>query len=783
MAERVIGIDFGTSTSVIRVKRYLHGKALGDMRDTIAVTFNMGNSMTPTLIRRVGDDPYYGHAAESPRRNSVLYYDFKVDLENAGNEIREQARALTEEYLSKHLAKTYLDQSKEGHLGESDDVERTIISYPVKWKDETKRFMVEAAKNAGFKNVEGMDEAQAAICAVTVQNAEFLSEKGYFKPGVPVNILLIDMGAGTTDFVVCRHTPGEEPETDPLCTYPTGETALFGGREADELLRGYIRAKLPEAEAEKVLGKCGIEQFKAWKEQMVSPALQKGETVNEFSALENITEMLEIGMEPIRLDRKAFEACAEAYLRQFPELVGGCVKEAKKKVPDFNGNDIDLVILTGGHSQWYFVREMLAGNMPGFGRLGLGKIEAEPERVVSITRPQETVALGLAFSPISRINALTPQPSLPDPENTPEKGNVDPDSVMNLQDDGAIPEIPELRPAEKKPLIYAQPNESKKADDPFPLQYDPRSMVRPVIYITGEVDIWGVTEGGKLIGAFPTLHNNYNIVNTINITTDNIISVSNGVYLQADGKPVPIHGFNSGSVAHWNEIVAISSSSDYYGLTHSGTVYKNGAFLQNEAIYKNGDLTALAAITTSHHFSLALGLNRNGTVNIVNSKMEMGIYWYSLSFLNKLNHVVAVVSRGTHFVILQDDGTVFDFSSADNPLMLSEYYEPAILKDWKVIAVAAGDHHTVGLRNDGTVIATGSNSNGQCEVSAWKNIIAIAAGSHCTVGIKEDGGIELAYRQAHYYYENKGFVNRILYGKGKEFWTSPRPDISSFKLF
>ena len=39
---------------------------------------------------------------------------------------------------------------------------------------------------------------------------------------------------------------------------------------------------------------------------------------------------------------------------------------------------------------------------------------------------------------------------------------------------------------------------------------------------------------------------------------------------------------------------------------------------------------------------------------------------------------------------------------------------------WKdIIAVSAGSSHTVGLKKDGTVVATGDNDYGQCDVSIW----------------------------------------------------------------
>jgi alpha-tubulin suppressor-like RCC1 family protein len=39
-----------------------------------------------------------------------------------------------------------------------------------------------------------------------------------------------------------------------------------------------------------------------------------------------------------------------------------------------------------------------------------------------------------------------------------------------------------------------------------------------------------------------------------------------------------------------------------------------------------------------------------------------------------------------------------------------------------VLAVAAGDRHTVGLRSNGTVVAVGYNGYNQCDVSGWKDI-------------------------------------------------------------
>lgn len=101
--------------------------------------------------------------------------------------------------------------------------------------------MIQAAEKAGFPNVEGMDEAQAAVHAATLQCETYLQNQGYLEPGQTCTILLIDMGAGTTDLVLCRYTPGEKSENEILCTWPRKGDVLFGGQETDDLLRSFVQ--------------------------------------------------------------------------------------------------------------------------------------------------------------------------------------------------------------------------------------------------------------------------------------------------------------------------------------------------------------------------------------------------------------------------------------------------------------------------------------------------------------------------------------------------------------
>lgn len=392
--ERIIGIDFGTSTSVIRVKRYEDGKPVGEKLETKEVNFSDLGTTVPTLIQKKDDDEsavYYGYNAQQKRKKTTTYHSFKVDLESSDPEKRALARKLTEEFFC-YLAKTYKAQSEGGYLGDPSDKERTIVSYPVKWSEETRQFMVAAAQKAGFPNVTGMDEAQAAIQAVTVMSEEHLRKNGLLKNDMASNILLIDMGAGTTDLVLCRYTPGEKAKTEIMSTWPKDGDILFGGREVDSLLQNFFRGMMDEETANLVFKRVGLDKFKTWKERTVSPALWKNDSVTDFEPLDNQIEDKNIEIDYC-LDRAAFEKCLEEYLKQLPKLINGCIDNSGIKA-----SDVDLVILTGGHSQWYFAQEMLVGKMPQYGKLELAKIMVDPARIVQIARPQETVALGLVYS-------------------------------------------------------------------------------------------------------------------------------------------------------------------------------------------------------------------------------------------------------------------------------------------------------------------------------------------------------------------------------------------------
>jgi alpha-tubulin suppressor-like RCC1 family protein len=52
-----------------------------------------------------------------------------------------------------------------------------------------------------------------------------------------------------------------------------------------------------------------------------------------------------------------------------------------------------------------------------------------------------------------------------------------------------------------------------------------------------------------------------------------------------------------------------------------------------------------------------------------------------------------------------------------------------------------GGYHMVGLKADGTVLATGGNGYGQCNIENWSDIIKISTNTYLTLGLKSDGTV------------------------------------------
>ena len=422
---RVVGIDFGTSTSLIKVKRYQNGEPLGDRFFTKGVTFGNGEADTKaaTIVRRNADGTVTcGRDADEPVEGAEIFKDFKMKLESENPVKKEQAEQLTESFLS-YLYTWYVQQSST--LGAAEDVEQTIISYPVKWKDETRNFMKQAAIKAGFQNVTSMNEASAALYTVLSQQSGELGKKGILKSGQTGYLLLIDMGAGTTDLAFSRYhvakkTMGilhaEDISNEIIVTWPVkGSRLACGGREIDKVLEKYVAdylkgmksngQSLSPEQAEQIAS--ANSAAKKWKEETVSRDLNEGKTVTTCGYVAAFS-MIFGGASFPGFDRFKFEQMISGHILDFRQLLEGGLQAAQREDEGLSENYLDFVILTGGHSNWYFAKDILDGTQEGLNHPLLNRVQSDKKRVICLPSPQETVSLGLVYSPLS-LSLIIPE--------------------------------------------------------------------------------------------------------------------------------------------------------------------------------------------------------------------------------------------------------------------------------------------------------------------------------------------------------------------------------------
>lgn len=87
---------------------------------------------------------------------------------------------------------------------------------------------------------------------------------------------------------------------------------------------------------------------------------------------------------------------------------------------------------------------------------------------------------------------------------------------------------------------------------------------------------------------------------------------------------------------------------------------------------------------------------------------------------------------------LRENGTVFCYAPSKYDGQTWEYD----VSSWAdIVQVSAGFDHAVGLKKDGTVVATGNNERGQCNTSDWSDIVQVYAGCDHTIGLKADGTV------------------------------------------
>lgn len=211
-------------------------------------------------------------------------------------------------------------------------------------------------------------------------------------------------------------------------------------------------------------------------------------------------------------------------------------------------------------------------------------------------------------------------------------------------------------------------------------------------------------------------------------------------------------------IENWTDIVSISAGSDFIvGLKSDGTVtlalrkadYRYRSFVNVDA-WEN-----IVSVSTGDQF--IVGLKSDGTL------VSTGIDGYGETKLEDWESIVSIDTGWQHIVGLDQDGKVHVAGFRADEL---QQEIDAQIEMWTdIVAISTGGStgagndgrgHIVALKKDGSVVAVGDNSFGQCDVTGpeWQNIVAISAGDYHTVALTKDGHV-LTTQSARRYPDSK----------------------------
>lgn len=392
MILRIIGIDFGASSTKIAVKHYLElNNQTDDTSSTQYVRFDNDSLSTPTLIREVNGRLIYGIEAESSFiEGTKVFNNLKEDLLNNNLDIKSQTLYMIKMFFS-FLYRKYKEQFSEIKC----DKAITYLSIPVTSDMKLNSIIKEAALEAGFPNIEIIYDPSAGVKGIISEKSEFLSTNYYIAQNKPTNILVLDMGASKTSASVCKYSY-ENDKIELVCSCFEN---LAGGNNFDRILinflQEYVKSNGADSEFLTTFHENYLAECIRFKENILIKNLDKSIPTKECSFISSILCYLDSADKPFTtINRDTFQDIFRNYLSKFPILINKTLGDAALK----GIFSIDLVFLTGGNSKLFFIKEMILGVNTRFGTINLPKIKNDPLRILSSKNPKYSIAEGLAHN-------------------------------------------------------------------------------------------------------------------------------------------------------------------------------------------------------------------------------------------------------------------------------------------------------------------------------------------------------------------------------------------------
>ncbi len=370
-SNKIIGIDLGTTNSVVAVREGNESKVLINQQ---------GSRITPSVVgftdkdQRLVGQPAKHQQVTNPtntvfsikrfmgrRHKEVAEEEKQVPFDIIGGpEELVKVKVRDKDYTPQELSAMVLQNLKktaEDYLGE--EVQRAVITVPAYFNDSQRTATKEAGEIAGFKVERIINEPTAAALAYGLESKK--NEK----------VAVFDFGGGTFDISILDIG---DNVFEVLST--SGDTHL-GGDDLDEILINHIADEFKKTEGIDLRQDAmALQRLKEAAEKAkceLSTAMETNINLPFITATQEGPKHL-----TMTLTRARFEQLAEPL---FDRLRGPC----KSALSDANlsTGDVDEVILVGGSTRIPKVREI---TKEIFGK--------EPNKSVN---PDEAVALGAAI--------------------------------------------------------------------------------------------------------------------------------------------------------------------------------------------------------------------------------------------------------------------------------------------------------------------------------------------------------------------------------------------------
>ena len=386
MAKNYIGIDLGTTESTVSVieieKKLSKDKPMDKLRTLDIYQYNKQHQLDKNIkslqssiyIDRVNKIVYTGeYAKELYSSGNVPLNTIRsiktriggesmIDVPFNNNSSDFKSYDMTE--LSAILLKTIKNSITKQCEG---GIEKLTITIPAGFDSDERNATIEAAKMAGFKDVNLLDEPTAVLLNLlnsedsldNIDDEFFLEEK---------NILVYDIGGGTLDISIAK--VGENDEGDfNVDILGRSQRMEFGGDDIDKYIASYFLEEFEKINPS--IDKRNLEEQAKIVSRIVSHA-QK----HKVSFSQKIEKVLDNERRRKRVKESVnFEiidnlkitdlTITDDLLKEILAPIindGGMLTNPLDKIlksSKLERTDIDLVILTGGTGKFYLVSEVI----------------------------------------------------------------------------------------------------------------------------------------------------------------------------------------------------------------------------------------------------------------------------------------------------------------------------------------------------------------------------------------------------------------------------------------